>query len=171
MSESVSDGSIGLRSVRQRRSALSSIAAALLLALAACASIDAPPGPANVAPVAAAPRTTGGVAASPERKRLIDAFGGEYSAPATETYLNNVLAKLAPSSDAGAQPYRVALLNSQVVNAFALPSGDIFVTRGLLALAEDTSEIAAVMAHEISPVPASPAPPAAEFETTAGLIA
>jgi predicted Zn-dependent protease len=170
MSESVSDGSIGLRSFRQRRSVLMSVAGTLLLALAACASIDAPPGPANVAPVAAAPRTTGGVAASPERKRLIDAFGGEYSAPATETYLNNVLAKLAPSSDAGAQPYRVGLLNSPVVNAFALPSGDIFVTRGLLALAGDTSEIAAVMAHEIAHVTARHAAQRAEFEKTAALF-
>ena len=109
-------------------------------------------------------------ATSPERKRLVDAFGGVYSAPATQTYLDGVLAKLAPASDASAQPYRVTMLNSPVVNAFALPSGDIFVTRGLLALADDTSEIAAVMAHEIAHITARHAAQRAEFEKTAALF-
>jgi predicted Zn-dependent protease len=151
-------------------SVLAPLAAALCLVVAACAAIDPPPAPANVAPIAAAPRTTGGAPVSSERKRLIDAFGGEYYAPQTEAYLDGVLAKLAPASDASAQPYRVTLLNSPVVNAFALPSGDIFMTRGLLALADDTSEIAAVMAHEIAHVTARHAAQRAEFERTAALF-
>lgn len=146
------------------------LAAAVLLGLAACAAIDPPPAPANVAPVAAAPRTTGGAPVSPERKRLIDAFGGQYYAPQTESYLDGVLLKLAPTADASIQTYRVTLLNSPVVNAFALPSGDIFMTRGLLALAQDTSEIAAVMAHEIAHVTARHAAQRAEFEKTAALF-
>jgi predicted Zn-dependent protease len=170
MIKRISESLRRLRSAGCWRSVVTPLAAALCLVVAACASIDPPPTLANVAPAAAAPRTTGGAPASPERNRLIDAFGGEYHAPATETYLNNVLAKLAPASDAGAQPYRVALLNSPVVNAFALPSGDIFVTRGLLALAEDTSEIAAVMAHEIAHVTARHAAQRAEFEKTAALF-
>ena len=109
--------------------------------------------------------------ASPERQRLIDAFGGDYRAPAAEAYLNGVLAKLAQAADASNQPYRVTLLDSPVVNAFALPSGDIFVTRGLLALANDTSEIAAVMAHEIGHITARHAAQRAEFEKTAALFA
>jgi predicted Zn-dependent protease len=64
----------------------------------------------------------------------------------------------------------VTLLNSPVVNAFALPSGDIFITRGLLALADDTAEIAAVMAHEIAHVTARHAALRAEFEKTAALF-
>ena len=121
-------------------------------------------------PVAAAPRTTGGAPASPERKRLIHAFGGEYHAPATERYLDGVLVKLAPAADAAVQPYRVTIAQFAVVNAFALPSGDIFMTRGLLALAKDTSEIAAVMAHEIAHVTARHAAQRAEFEKTAALF-
>jgi predicted Zn-dependent protease len=150
---------------RRLRTAL---AAALAFSLAACASIDPPP-----APVSAAPTTAPHAAAAPtssERKRLIDAFGGVYSAPATEAYLNGVLVKIAPASDAGAQPYRVTMLNSPIVNAFALPSGDIFVTRGLLALADDTSEIAAVMAHEIGHITARHAAQRAEFEKTTALF-
>src|SRR5271165_785204 len=152
------------------RGVFAALAAAALLGLAACAAIDPPPAPANIAPVAAAPRTTGGAPISPERKRLIDAFGGQYYAPATESYLDGVLLKLAPTADASVQPYRVTLLNSPVVNAFALPSGDIFMTRGLLALADDTSEIAAVMAHEIAHVTARHAAQRAEFEKTAALF-
>jgi predicted Zn-dependent protease len=170
MSECVSESAGRLSAARGWRSALRPLAVGLCLGLAACASIDAPPTPANIAPVAAAPRTTGGAPVSPERKRLIDAFGGEYHAPSTENYLDGVLARLASASGASAEPYRVTLLNSPVVNAFALPSGDIFVTRGLLALAEDTSEIAAVMAHEIAHITARHAAQRAEFERTAALF-
>jgi predicted Zn-dependent protease len=150
------------------RRLLTALAAALAFSLAACASIDPPPAPVSVAP-APAPHAAA-APASLERKRLIDAFGGVYSAPATEAYLNEVLVKIAPASDAGAQPYRVTMLNSPIVNAFALPSGDIFVTRGLLALADDTSEIAAVMAHEIGHITARHAAQRAEFEKTTALF-
>ncbi len=153
--------------VRARRAA----AAALALLAAGCAAIDAPPGPSvgGFAPTAA-PQTTGGALASPERKRLFDAFGGEYSAPAAERFLNEMLARLAPASQTPSDTYRVTILDSPVVNAFALPSGDIFVTRGLLALANDGSEAAAVMAHEIAHVTAHHAAQRAELEKTAALF-
>ena len=152
------------------RRGLTLAALALGLGLAACASVEPPAAPAKSEPTAAEQRPIT-PPASPERKRLIDAFGGEYRAPATESYLNGVLAKLAQASDAANQPYRVTLLDSPVVNAFALPSGDIFMTRGLLALADDTSEIAAVMAHEIAHVTARHAAQRAEFAKTAALFA
>src|SRR5260221_4812267 len=65
---------------------------------------------------------------TPEHKRLVAVFGGEYHAPAAERLLNGVLARLAPASDVPGEPYKVTLLNSPVVNAFALPSGNIYVT-------------------------------------------
>jgi predicted Zn-dependent protease len=119
----------------------------------------------------AAPRTTGGTPANTERKRLVELFGGEYSAPAAERYLNEILARLAPATQTPSEVYRVTILNSPIVNAFALPSGDIFVTRGLLALADDSAEIAAVMAHEIAHVTAQHAAKRAEKEKTAALFA
>ncbi len=146
------------------------VAASLALLAAGCNAIDPPAAPlASLAP-AAAPQTTGGALSSPERKRLIDAFGGEYSAPTTERYLNDILARLAPASETPTEPYRVTILDSPVVNAFALPSGDIFVTRGLLALANDGAEVAAVMAHEIGHVTARHAAQRAELEKTAALF-
>ncbi len=153
---------------RRWRRALVLLAAAFGLALAACASIDPPPTPVSLAP--AASQHAAGAPPSPERKRLIEAFGGLYNSPATEAFLDGVLAKLAPASDASARPYHVTVLNSPIVNAFALPSGDIFVTRGLLVLADDTSEIAAVMAHEIGHITARHAAQRAEFEKTAALF-
>jgi predicted Zn-dependent protease len=154
-----------------RRARLVMFCLAPLLA-AACSTMEVPGAPtsASFAPVAA-PRTTGGTPAGTERKRLIALFGGEYSAPATERYLNEILARLAPATQTPSETYRVTILNSPIVNAFALPSGDIFVTRGLLALANDSSEIGAVMAHEIAHVTAQHAAKRAEKEKTAALFA
>ncbi|MBB4199699.1 putative Zn-dependent protease [Rhodoblastus sphagnicola] len=119
-------------------------------------------------PAPAPPKPT--VVDTAERKKLIALFGGEYRWPKAENYLNDVLNKLARSSDTPNQPYRVTILNSGVINAFALPSGDLFVTRGMLALANDTAEIAAVMAHEIGHVTARHAFLRAEQEKTAQVI-
>src|SRR3546814_10783997 len=49
-------------------------------------------------------------------------------------------------------PFTFTVLDSDVVNAFALPGGYIYVTRGLLALANSEAEMAGVLAHEISHV-------------------
>ncbi len=53
---------------------------------------------------------------------------------------------------AGHAAIDVTILNSPSVNAFALPSGQLYVTRGLIALANDTSELASVLSHEMSHV-------------------
>ncbi len=69
-----------------------------------------------------------------------------------------------------ATPYKVTILNSPVVNAFALPPNNLYVTRGLLALANDASEAAAVMAHEIGHITARHAMQRAEQEKRAAII-
>jgi predicted Zn-dependent protease len=145
--------------------------AALALALASCASIDTPASPhvAAAAPPPVAP-SAASTPVSSEHRRLVEAFGGEYSAPTLARYLDDILARLAMASETPSDPYRVTLLDSPIVNAFALPSGDIFVTRGLVALADDTSEVAAVMAHEIGHVTAHHAAQRAEQERTAALF-
>ncbi len=153
---------------RAMTSARRALALALTTALAACASIDpAPVAAPKPEPVAASTITA---PVNPERKRLIQTFGGEYSAPEVERYINATLERLAPASPTPTAPYRVTLLDSPIVNAFALPSGDIFVTRGLLALADDGAEVAAVMAHEIAHVTAHHAAQRAELERTAALF-
>ena len=62
--------------------------------------------------------------------------------------------RLAAQSDRPDIPYKLTVLNSPSINAFALPSRRLYVTRGLLALANDDAEIAAVIAHEMAHVSA-----------------
>ena len=97
-------------------------------------------------------------------------FGGEYHAPSAERELNGILSNLAAASEDSTPAYRVTILNTPIVNAFALPSGNIYVSRGLLALANDASEVAAVMAHEIAHVSARHAAARAERERQAAVI-
>ncbi len=105
--------------------------------------------PANV------PHVSGSeTAATREHKMLVAAFGGEYKSPALYQTLSEMVGKLSDATDRPSERYRITILNSPLVNAFALPNGNIYVTRGLLALANDTSEIAAVLAHEIAHVTA-----------------
>jgi predicted Zn-dependent protease len=105
-----------------------------------------------------------------EHKRLVALYGGEYQAPALRRFVNDILAKLAPASETPSQVYRATLLNTPIVNAFALPTGNIYVTRGLLALANDSSELAAVMAHEIGHVTSRHSSLRAEEEKRAAVI-
>jgi len=118
------------------------------------------------------PRTLGGEQpSSSEHKELVAQFGGEYRFPSAERYLDEILVKLAQASDTpGQAAYKVTILNTPVVNAFALPSGNLYITRGLLALAGDASEAAAVMAHEISHVTARHSALRAEREREAEVI-
>jgi predicted Zn-dependent protease len=125
-----------------------------------------------LAPVpAAAPRTTGlERQAGREHARLVAAFGGEYGAPEAKRLLAEVSARLSPATDRPDETYEITLLNSPVPNAFALPSGRLYVTRGLLALANDTAEIAAVLAHEIAHVSLRHAAARSELQARSDLV-
>ncbi|HEY8566700.1 MAG TPA: M48 family metalloprotease [Beijerinckiaceae bacterium] len=125
---------------------------ALALILSACAGDQTaallPPSPPPEAPRAG----TLDRAADREHQKLVAAFGGEYRAPQARALLAEITTRLVPATERPDEPYQVTILNSPVVNAFALPNGRLYVTRGLLALANDTAEIAAVLAHEIAHV-------------------
>jgi Peptidase family M48 len=64
-------------------------------------------------------------------------------------YVNGVAQRVAAHSDLHI-PLHVTVLNSKEINAFALPGGYLFIERGLLEAAEDESELAGVLAHEIA---------------------
>lgn len=89
-----------------------------------------------------------------EHPKILAQFGGEYGDAALAQYVNGVAATLGRNSDRPDIQYRVTILNSPIVNAFALPAGYLYVTRGLLALAEDEAELAGVVGHEIGHVTA-----------------
>ena len=89
-----------------------------------------------------------------EHPKLLQGFGGVYRDAELEGVLNGIVADLVPASERPDLRYQVTILNSPSVNAFALPGGYLYVTRGLLALTNDESEIAAVLAHEMAHVTA-----------------
>jgi hypothetical protein len=68
--------------------------------------------------------------------------------PAIVNYVNSVAQNVARHSDLHI-PLHVSVLDSKEINAFALPGGYLFVERGLLESADDESELAGVIGHEI----------------------
>jgi predicted Zn-dependent protease len=125
----------------------------LALWLAGCTSlspIDATTSPAVPINLPAAATTSD----DPEHLRIVASYGGLYNDPHAATAVARAVGRLVAASEDPTQGYRITLLNSPVVNAFALPNGNLYVTRGLLALANDTSEVAAVIAHEMAHVTA-----------------
>ncbi|MEX0970786.1 MAG: M48 family metalloprotease [Paracoccaceae bacterium] len=82
-------------------------------------------------------------------------FGGEIPDAALRDYVARLGAHIATFSEQPDEAWRFTVLDSPAVNAFALPGGYIYVTRGLLALAGDEAELAAVLAHEITHVTAA----------------
>ena len=147
---------------------------ALALALSACAGdhTGAVLTPVAVTVPAEAPRTTGRArtVSDADHAKLVASFGGEYRAPTTLRLISEVTDRLVKASDRPDQAYVVTLLDSPVVNAFALPNGRLYATRGLVALASDTSEIAAVLAHEIAHVTLSHANARTELELRSQLV-
>jgi len=92
--------------------------------------------------------------AAEQHPKILATFGGEYSNPKLERMVAKIVGQLVLTSDDPSQAYRVTILNSPSVNAFALPGGYMYITRGMLALANDSAEVAAVVAHEMAHVTA-----------------
>lgn len=90
-----------------------------------------------------------------QHPKILATYGGEYSDPKLERMVAKVVGNLTTVSGNPGQTYRITILNSPNVNAFALPGGYLYVTRGLLALANDSAELAAVIAHEMGHVTAN----------------
>jgi predicted Zn-dependent protease len=87
-----------------------------------------------------------------EHERILSSYGGTYDDPKLEALIGKVVDRLVAASEHPDQAYKVTILNSGAVNAFALPTGQLYVTRGLIALASDTSELSSVLSHEMAHV-------------------
>jgi predicted Zn-dependent protease len=87
-----------------------------------------------------------------EHQRILAAYGGVYNDPRLQTMIEQTVDRLVAASERPDLHYKVTMLNSPSVNAFALPTGQLYVTRGLIALANDDSELASVLAHEMGHV-------------------
>jgi len=82
--------------------------------------------------------------------KMIHVFG-LYNNPAMTNYVNLVGNAVAQFGTRPLQ-YHFAILDSEIVNAFAMPGGYVFITRGALANINNESELAGVLAHEAAHV-------------------
>ena len=81
-------------------------------------------------------------------------FSGVYHDAQLGAYVNSVGQRTAAVSHRSNIPYYFAVVDSSVVNAFALPGGYIYITRGLLTRLENEAQLASVLGHEIGHVTA-----------------
>ena len=77
-----------------------------------------------------------------------------YPDPELAAYVNEVGQRVAKASHRPHLNYHFTVLDSSQVNAFALPGGYIYITRGLLAYLNSEAELAAVLGHEVGHVTA-----------------
>jgi predicted Zn-dependent protease len=75
-----------------------------------------------------------------------------YESKVLQDYVNRVGQKLAKNSHRPNLQYHFAVLDSPEINAFALPGGYVYVTRGIMAYLNSEAELAAVVGHEIGHV-------------------
>ena len=108
--------------------------------------------PAGVAKPARVATITQTPAAEREHERILSSYGGAYDDPKLEALITKTVDRLVAASERPDLTYKVTILNSGAVNAFALPTGQLYVTRGLIALASDTSELSSVLSHEMAHV-------------------
>lgn len=83
--------------------------------------------------------------------QLIHLFG-VYNNPDMNKYVQMVGSTVAQFGQRGDVSYHFAILDTDIANAFAMPGGYIFVTRGALRNMKNESELAGVLAHEVSHV-------------------
>ena len=117
-------------------------AVALALCTGGCGSGDEPP-------VSEAERRVG----AESHPKLLAEFGGSYQGDEA-IYLKSIGDKVAVAAGLDGQ-CRFTLVNSDVVNAFAVPGCYIYVTRGMMSIVNSEGELASVLAHELGHIAAN----------------
>lgn len=89
-----------------------------------------------------------------EHPKILQQYSGVYNERDLAGYVASIGGRIAANSNDPSIGYTITLLNSPVVNAFALPGGYVYITRGIIALANSEAEVAGVLGHEIGHVTA-----------------
>src|SRR5688572_17275267 len=90
-----------------------------------------------------------------EHPKILAEFGGAYAEKSSLTaYVNQLGQAVAANAERKDVKYTFTLLNSDEINAFALPGGYVYITRGLLTLANNEAEVAGVLGHEVGHITA-----------------
>ncbi|MGE5539634.1 MAG: M48 family metalloprotease [Gemmatimonas sp.] len=89
-----------------------------------------------------------------EHPKLVQEFGGEIQNAEVKRYVDSVGNLLVKTTETPDAQFTFSVLDSDIVNAFALPGGYVHITRGLMALVNTEAELAGVVGHEIGHVTA-----------------
>ncbi len=84
-----------------------------------------------------------------EHEKIAAMFAVDKADPSLQSYVQEIGNRLAANTERGDVTYRFYILDDAMVNAFAVPGGYIYVSRGLMAQANSEAELAGVIAHEI----------------------
>jgi predicted Zn-dependent protease len=107
--------------------------------------------------------------AGAEQHRQVLADYGEVKDARLQAYVNDVGQKLARNSQRPELRWRFTVLDSAEVNAFALPGGYVYVTRGIMAYMDSEADLAGVIGHEIGHVTARHGAQRATRQQAAGI--
>jgi len=102
--------------------------------------------------------------ADKQTPQILAAYGGAYHDEKTEKLLAKIVGALTAVPENPGDSFHIIILNSPTINAFALPGGAIFISRGMLALADDASEVAGIIGHEMGHVIANHGVKREQFE-------
>jgi predicted Zn-dependent protease len=94
---------------------------------------------------------------------------GLYEDPKLQAYVNEVGQRLAKASHRPELDWHFTVLDSPEINAFALPGGYVYITRGIMAYMDSEADLAGVIGHEIGHVTARHSAQRATRQQTAGL--
>ena len=133
----------------RRKHALRAPAAAALLLLAGCATNPVTGGREFALMTEGQEISIGEDADAQIREQM-----GVYDSPALQGYVADLGHRIAAMSHRPNLPWRFTVVDSPAVNAFALPGGYIYLTRGILVYLGDEAELAGVLGHEIGHVTA-----------------
>src|SRR5687767_5522584 len=82
-----------------------------------------------------------------EGAQQVEASIGLVDDAGLQSYVRNIGMRLAAKSERPNLPWRFGVIDDPVPNAFALPGGPIYITRGLLSLMDSEAELATVLGH------------------------
>jgi predicted Zn-dependent protease len=94
---------------------------------------------------------------------------GVYEDPELQRYVESVGMRLARASERPSLPWHFAVVDEPAVNAFALPGGYIYLTRGILPFLDNEAQLAGVLGHEVGHVTARHSAQQYTKATTAGI--
>ena len=89
-----------------------------------------------------------------EHPKIVKKFGGIYTNSKLQNYVESLGKFIVSTSEMHSSNFTFTILDTPIVNAFALPGGYIYITRGLILLCQNEAQLAGVIAHEIGHVTA-----------------